>query len=273
VQCPQLRTGLDAELPDEDTAGVGERVQRLGLPSGPVERQHQLAGEPLPERMLAHQRQQLLRRIGVAAEREDHLDTLLDRGQPLLVQPGPEDLRPGTGDPGQRRALPERQRRVERDGRGGQVSRPARHPGLGEPLGERIGVELARCQSQLIPGAGGEQHLARRPVRPLRLKRCPQPGDVDVQCVDRAGRQLLAPQAVDELIARHHLIGPHCQQPEHRPPLRCAELQFGVSPPGTHRPEHGHPQWLSVIGSHPGHLPSDRALHVASRPQTLDHGS
>ena len=269
VQRPQLRARLDAQLPHEDAAGGGERVQRLGLPPGPVQRQHQLAGEALPERMLPHQLHQLLRRLGVAAERQDHLDVLLDRVQPLLAKPGPDDLRAGAGDPGQRRALPEPKPRVKRDGRGRQVALAAGHAGLGQPLRERLGVKLALGQPQLVPGSGGEQHLARRPVRPLRLERGPQPGDVDVQRVHRFGGQLLAPQPVDELIAWHHLIRPHRKQPEHRSPLRRAEVQLRVSSPGAHRPEHGYPQRLSVIGSHPGHLPSDRhsTLH---RAQTLD---
>ena len=258
MQRPQLRARLDAELADEDAAGGGERVQRLGLPSRPVQRQHQLAGEALPQRMLPHQLHQLLGRLGVAAERQDHLDALLDRGQPLLAKPGPDDLRAGATDPGQRHALPEPERRVERDGRRRQIALPAGHPGLRQPLGERLRVQLAGCQPQLVPGAGGEQHPARRPVRPLRLERGPQPGDVHVQRVHRAGGQLLAPQPVDELIAWHHLVRAHRQQPEHRSPLRRAEVKLRVSPPGAHRPEHGDPQRLSVIGSHPGHLPSDR---------------
>ena len=48
-ECPQLRTGLDADLLDERRAGTAEGPQRVGLTSAAVEGDHQLGVEAFPE--------------------------------------------------------------------------------------------------------------------------------------------------------------------------------------------------------------------------------
>ena len=107
MQPSQLLTGLDAELTDEDATRVGERGQRLALPPAPVQRQHQLPAEPLPERVRPDQLGQLADRLGRPAELEQNLDVLLGGGQPLLAEPGPDDLGPGTGNAVERDAVPQ----------------------------------------------------------------------------------------------------------------------------------------------------------------------
>ena len=47
----QLRARLDAELVDEATARIGERLERVRLAAGPVEREHERCSEPLAQRM------------------------------------------------------------------------------------------------------------------------------------------------------------------------------------------------------------------------------
>ena len=241
------RAGLDAQLLDEDATGLGERGQRLRLPPAPVQRQHQLPAEPLPERVRPDQLRQLAGRLGRPAEFEQDLNVLLGGGQPLLAEPGPDDLRPRAGDAVERDALPQPQRRLQRRRRRGQVARPAGLARGGQPSGEQLRVELARRQPQQVPAAAGLQHLPRRPVRPSRLERRPQPGDMDVQRVHRSGGQLVAPDPVDQLIARDRLVRPRRQQSEDRPPLRRAELEFRFPAPGPHRPENGHPNRPPVV--------------------------
>ena len=173
MQRPQLRTRLDADLLDKDATGLGERRQGLGLPPAAVKRQHELAAEPLAQRIPAHKLGQLTRRLGVAAEREDDVDVLLDRGQPLLGESGPEDLRPRAGNAGQRGTLPQPQRRVERPGRARVVIRRPRFTRLDQPFREHLSVKLTGCKPQQVPKTAGRQHLARRTVRPSRLERRP----------------------------------------------------------------------------------------------------
>jgi hypothetical protein len=51
VQELQLRAGLDPQLRHQGLPRLSVRLQRLGLPSGPGQRFHQLSVEPLPDRM------------------------------------------------------------------------------------------------------------------------------------------------------------------------------------------------------------------------------
>jgi hypothetical protein len=55
LQVLQLLPGLDAELLDQQRAGAAADVERLGLAAGPVQRQHQEAVQPLPQRELVDQ--------------------------------------------------------------------------------------------------------------------------------------------------------------------------------------------------------------------------
>ena len=59
MQLLQTRARIDSELFDESSAPFLERVQRLGLPSGLVQREHQLLPEPLAKRVLADQNLEL----------------------------------------------------------------------------------------------------------------------------------------------------------------------------------------------------------------------
>ena len=103
---PQPRAGIDAELLGELTAGISERGQRVGWPAAAVQRQHDLAAEPLPQRILADQRGRLGQGLVMAAQREKDVDAVPDRRLPQLVQPGPLDVGPRSWYPGQRGALP-----------------------------------------------------------------------------------------------------------------------------------------------------------------------
>ncbi len=52
-----------------------EGRERLGVPSLPVEREHQLAARALAQRLARHERLQLRRDVRVAAEREVRVDS------------------------------------------------------------------------------------------------------------------------------------------------------------------------------------------------------
>ena len=86
-------------------------MQRLGLAVGAVEGEHELAPEPLPQRMPSDERLQLADQLSVAAEREVGLDPLFERRQLQLVQA--RDLRLCerlVGEVGQGGAPPEGER-------------------------------------------------------------------------------------------------------------------------------------------------------------------
>ena len=54
VQAAQRLAGVDAELAGEQVTGPAVGGQRVGLPTAPVQRQHQLAVQPLPQRMVPY---------------------------------------------------------------------------------------------------------------------------------------------------------------------------------------------------------------------------
>ncbi len=87
VELAQRLCRFDAELVDEPPAGRLEHGQRVGLPSGAIERQHLQLHQALLERMRDDQRLQLAQKLAVAAQLEVELDPLDDRRQPLLLQP------------------------------------------------------------------------------------------------------------------------------------------------------------------------------------------
>ncbi len=86
-------------------------MQRLGLAVGAVEGEHELAPEPLPQRMPSDERLQLADELSVAAEREVGLDALFERRQLQLVQARDLALCERlVGEVGQGRAPPEGER-------------------------------------------------------------------------------------------------------------------------------------------------------------------
>ena len=55
VQVLQCFPGVDAELSGEQVAGAPVGGERLGLPAAAIQRQHELAVQPLPQRMACGQ--------------------------------------------------------------------------------------------------------------------------------------------------------------------------------------------------------------------------
>ena len=107
VQPPHRLARVDAELTGQQVADPSVGGQRVGLQAGPVQRQHELAVQPLPQRMLRGQLLQLGGQRVVPAQRQVRVDPGLGRGQPQLLQPG--RLRPGervVGQVGQHSAAP-----------------------------------------------------------------------------------------------------------------------------------------------------------------------
>ena len=91
----QRPAGLDPELLDQRPARVAVDVERLGLATRAVEREHELAAQALAQRVLGDQRLELADELGVAAERELGVDALLERRHAQLLEA--RDLRLGEG--------------------------------------------------------------------------------------------------------------------------------------------------------------------------------
>ena len=78
--------GLDAELLEERAPRLLVGVQRVRLAPVAVEREHQLPAQALSQRMLGDQGLELAEKLGVIAELELGVDSLLDHAQPQLLE-------------------------------------------------------------------------------------------------------------------------------------------------------------------------------------------
>jgi hypothetical protein len=82
----QFRAGVDPVRLVQHGPRLPVGGQGVGLPSGPVQGGHELAPEPLPERVLLDQAAQLLDDLGVLAQGEVGLDPALQGREPQLLE-------------------------------------------------------------------------------------------------------------------------------------------------------------------------------------------
>ena len=92
MQAPQLGRRLDPDLVDQGLPGVAERLERVGLAPAPVQREHPLRVQPLPQRVLRQQRVDLPDDLVMPAGGQVRLDRQLPGREPQLVEPA--DLGP-----------------------------------------------------------------------------------------------------------------------------------------------------------------------------------
>ncbi len=165
----------------EQPPGVLVHGQRVALPPGQVEHAHELAAQPLPERVRGGEFPGFRRQFRTPAEGQVRVDPVLGRGQPQFLQPG---HRPGC-ERGvlhihQRRAAPQGQGLAQQHGAAGRVGGGQGRAALTDQPLELGGVHLSRFHGQPV---------AARPVlddgRPGHV---PQPGHQGLERVAGVGR-------------------------------------------------------------------------------------
>jgi hypothetical protein len=214
LQHAQRRRGLDAQLLHQLSPRRLVDLERLHLPTGPVEREHQLGTQLLPQRMLARQLFELCNQRTVQAERQICLDPPLECSQTQLLKPADHRLREGlVGEVRQRRTAPESERVTQRGGRDLDLAAADCPRRLLHPHFETRRVELSRIQVNQIarrPSLEKPAHGS-RPVS--RIKQLPQLRDMVADLRDRRRRNLLPVQIACELLDRNHTI---CVEQQHR---------------------------------------------------------
>ena len=88
LEAAQLLARLQPELLVEKAAAGLVDGQRVGLPAGAVEGEHELATEPLAQRVLLDELLELGHELRVASELEVGVDPLLEGCQALLLEAG-----------------------------------------------------------------------------------------------------------------------------------------------------------------------------------------
>ena len=123
--------------------------ERLGAAVAAGEREHQLASQPLTRRVLGDERRELADELGMTAERELGVDSVLERCEAQLLEPRACGLGEAlVGEVRERRAAPERERLA-------QLRRRVRECGLSRVPQQRlepVEVDLILLDLEQIPG-------------------------------------------------------------------------------------------------------------------------
>ena len=224
LQLLELLARLDPELV-ERRARLGVRVQRLRLPPGPVEGEHEQLARAFAKRVLADQRLELGDDVGRVPELDVRRDPLLDGDESQLVEPADLALRPVLeGELGQRRAAPEREGLHEQRA----SFLRCRTPRVAQEPLEAMHVDLVTRHGEQVPRWAEQED-----VRPERL---PQRDDAVLHRRRRVLRRLGAVELVDELLGRHHPARAQEQRDEQR---ALASAPRERSPPARPSPRAG----------------------------------
>jgi hypothetical protein len=221
LERPQLLAGLEPELADEEVARLAVRRQRVGLSARAVEREHELAAQPLAQGVLRDETLRLRHELRVPPEREIGIDAILERSEAQLLQPLDVDAGERLERQiGERTAAPQRERLAQP--LGGTLRRVRRQRAasfLGQVL-EAMEIELAEPHAQEVSRRARQQDAVVASALP---ERGAQARDVDLQRVCRARRWPLAPQLVDQGVRRNDLVGAEEEDRTQRALLPTAE--------------------------------------------------
>ena len=190
---------VDPELLEQGRSSLAIHLEGLGLTPRAIEREHELAAQPLAQRMLGHEGLELADEVVVAAEREVGVDPALERRDAKLLEL--EDRRLGerlVGEVGEGRSAPQRERLAQLVGCDSVVRcRERATTVLDEPLEvmgiDRVGLDLDRVSAGLRHEDVGREHAA-------------QPRHESGERVRRRLGRMVAPQILDQAIARNDLV-------------------------------------------------------------------
>ena len=195
LEPPELGPRLEPQLVGEHAPRLLEGLERVRLAPAAVERQHQLPPQPLAERVVRQRRAKRGRELAMLAERERDLELLLERIDVQRLEPARLA----------RRTTPSRS--------GPAAPAHARAPAPTRPRPPRQGASPSRSAARVSASSCLELAPRRRarpraaypsgePTIDVLSERSAKAGDVVMERVPRSGRQLLAPEAVDERVDR-----------------------------------------------------------------------
>ena len=229
----QRRRRLDPEALDQRVPRRAVRLERLGLPAGAVQREHQLAAEALAQRVLGDEGLELGDERRMPAERELRLDPLLERREPQLLEPLDRPPRRTTRRRGRRAAARATGSSASRSSAAAAPasSRAARPLGLRRQALEAREVEVVVADAERVSGRP-------RLDRSRRAERAPQLRDLPLHLRDRGDGRAAGVQVVREPLDRHDAIRVQQQDRERRALPRPAEPDRAVVADDLERPQH-----------------------------------
>ena len=228
----ELAAGLEPEVLHQRAPGVAERVERLGLAAGPIQREHELRVQPLAVRVLGDQRLQLAGHRDVLAQLELEGDALLEGRHLQLGEPG----RFGRGEAAQRHVLErpaaeEGERLAPEPGGGLRIAVAAGRAGALAQRLEARQVELLGLDVDRVAGRARDDRL-------LGPERAAQLREMHLHGLGGGGRRIVAPQLVDEPGGGHRVVPVGQQQDgQQHALLRRLELDRALRPAHVQRSE------------------------------------
>ncbi len=217
LELRDLRRRVDAELLGEEAPPGSGDAERLGLPTGTVEGEHEQGANPLAQRVRLEQRLEVGNRGGVRAEGDLGVETVLERTQPELVEAA--DLRLGelgVGHVKQRVAAPQAEGLGQLGTGGGRI---VHEPGVAftRQALEPGGVDGLRIHAQDVAARLRHEAACGRAGPPFGRQRIAQPRDVERERLRTARRQVGAPDGLGDDVRRQHPVRVDDQQGQQGP--------------------------------------------------------
>ena len=224
----QLTAGLETELADQGAPRRPVGLERVGLASCAVQREHQLRPRPLPRRGRCDELLELRHEVRRPSCRECRGEAVLGDAVAQLGERRRVGARKGlVGELRERGAADGRKRLVEQvERRGGIAVLDAATP-VGREEAAAIDVQLTRLDAQHV-AAGGR----RQPVGPEQLS---QPRDLDLHAVLRGRRRAVCPEEVDEAVPAHDRVRVQEQYRQQPALLRAFDAYHVPAPPDLER--------------------------------------
>jgi hypothetical protein len=216
LELPQLTARFETQLLGEGSSKLPVRLERLCLPPGAVQREHELAPHAFAQRIRGDDRTGFGNDVLGAAEPEAGFEPLLDGGEAKFLEPVRLRLEGAQWrETVERPPSPEAERLLQRIAcRVGIVVGEGASAGL-EQVVEAVGVGLAGLEVEDVSRAAGrDRGLAQGPSK------LP---DVVLDDLGRARRSLFFPERVYEPLGRDRRVGMQQQQREHGALLRRAQ--------------------------------------------------
>lgn len=191
---------------------------------------------------------------GVASQPQVELDAFQQHRQPQFRQSFAVDPGVRAGEPRERSSPPQAERPGQQTGRLAGLLRGGARAGRGDQLVEHLQVQSPGGDVQEVTLAVGLDPGS---------ERAPEPVDVRSDRARRRARQLLSPEAVDDLVEVHDVVAPQEEHREQRPLLRRSEGKLFLAPPHLDRSEHGEERF--GLSARHGGLPSCDGVSVRPR--------
>src|SRR5215211_3121154 len=188
--------------------------------------------------MRRYERLELGNRLAKGSQRKLRVDPVLEGSDPQLFEPADRTLGEGlVPQVREWRAAPEPERVVESAFRllGPPAGKSLAATGRERP--KPLEVELARPETHHVARVRGNQHARPGARRTARLDGLAQLRDAAVQGRRSRRRRRLAPDEIDQLLARDDLVGVQQQYREHRTLPRTAQRQRLLVRPSLDRAE------------------------------------